>query len=84
MARKCSAERAQLATGGFATARKNITLQYQGRDTSEEVILSYVRKDALSRGIADSEITDVDIYIKPEEQAVYYVINKKIEGSISY
>lgn len=84
MARKCSTERAQLATGGFATARKNITIQYQGRDMSEDVLLSYVRNDVLDKGIKDSDIADVDIYIKPEEQTVYYVVNKEIEGSIIY
>lgn len=84
MARKCSTERAQLLTGGFATAKKNITIQYQGRDTSEEVILSYIRNDVLNRGLKDDEITDVDIYIKPEEKTAYYVVNKEIEGSITY
>lgn len=84
MARKCSTERAQLLTGGFATARKNITIQYQGRDTSEEIILSYIRSDVLNKGIKDNEITDVDIYIKPEEKTAYYVVNKEIEGSITY
>lgn len=84
MARKCSTERAQMATGGFATARKKVTIQYQGRDISEDVIMNKVRNEVISKGYADEEITDVDIYIKPDENTVYYVINKDVEGSITY
>lgn len=32
----------------------------------------------------ETEIEDIDIYVKPEEQAVFYVINKKIEGQIAF
>jgi len=31
-----------------------------------------------------TRITDMKIYIKPEERAAYYVINEKSEGKISY
>lgn len=84
MARKSSVERAQEIVGGFATAKKNITIQFQGRERSQENILQQIRREALAQGIADEEIEHVDIYIKPEEQAVYYVINRQIEGKIAF
>ena len=84
MARKSSVERAQEMVGGFATAKKNITIQFQGRERSQENILQQIRREALAQGIADEEIEHVDIYIKPEEQAVYYVINRQIEGKIAF
>ncbi|MDD6194355.1 MAG: DUF6465 family protein [Lachnospiraceae bacterium] len=84
MARKSSVERASEIVGGFATAKKNITIQFQGRERSQENILQQVRREALARGIADEEIEHVDIYIKPEEQAVYYVINRQMEGKIAF
>ena len=31
-----------------------------------------------------TRITDMKLYIKPEERAAYYVINEKNEGKISY
>ncbi|MBQ9348696.1 MAG: hypothetical protein IJT94_15405 [Oscillibacter sp.] len=31
-----------------------------------------------------TRITDMKLYIKPEERAAYYVINEKSEGKISY
>jgi len=84
MARKCSAERAELQAGGFARAKKNVTIQYQGRERSEQNLLDLIRADAIARGAVDSEIMNVDVYIKPEEQKVFYVINKEINGEIAF
>ena len=84
MARKDSAERAAALAGGFATAKKNVVIQFEGRERSEKHILQAVRKDAIAQGIADEEIEDVDIYIKPQEHAIFYVVNKKIEGRIEF
>ena len=84
MARKCSVERAEMKVGGFATAKKNITIQYRGQDKTEEAILANVKIELANRGINDSDIDTVDLYIKPEEGKVFYVVNKNIEGSIAF
>lgn len=84
MARQCSAERAQQVIGGFATAKKNVVIQYQGRERMEENLMQLIKQDALKKGVRDEEIELVDVYIKPEEQSVFYVINKQIEGSIAF
>lgn len=84
MARKCSVERAERQTGGFAKAKKHIVIQYQGRERLEENLLELIKQDALSKGIKDEEITEVDVYIKPEEQSVFYVVNKDISGQIVF
>lgn len=82
MARKDSAQRAMEKAGGFATAKKNVIIQYQGMERNTDHILTLVRNDAIKNGINDDEIELVDLYIKPEEHAVFYVINKQIEGQI--
>ena len=84
MARKDSVERAMIKAGGFASAAKNVVIQYQGMERNEKHIMQMVMKDALSQGIKDEEIESVDLYIKPEEQTVFYVINKEINGSIEF
>ena len=84
MARKDSMERAAERVGGFATAKKNITIQYQGRERNEENLLALVKRDAIAKGAKDAEIEEVDLYVKPEEGAVFYVINKQLEGSIAF
>ena len=84
MARKDSAARAMEKAGGFASAKKNIVIQFQGRERNEASLLNLIRDDINSKGISDSEIEQVDIYIKPEEQTVFYVVNKQIEGNIAF
>ncbi|MCQ2525672.1 MAG: DUF6465 family protein [Lachnospiraceae bacterium] len=84
MARKDSMERAMEKVGGFATAKKNIVIQYQGRERNEEHILQQIKKDVIAKGMNDEEIEVVDIYVKPEESAIFYVVNKTVNGSITF
>lgn len=84
MARKCSAQRAQQAAGGFAAAKKNVVIQFQGIERQQEELMELVRQDIMERGITDAELEKVDVYIKPEERAVYYVVNDRINGKISF
>ena len=84
MALKESAMRAEEVVGGFATAVKNVTVQYQGRERTTRHMLDMIRRDAISKGIEDDKIDQVDVYVKPEEQKVFYVINRSIEGCIEF
>ena len=84
MARKCSAMRAEEKLGGFATSKKNITVQYQGRERSVDNLLSLIKRDACEKGIKDEDIAEVNVYIKPEENAVFYVINNDFQGQIEF
>ena len=43
-----------------------------------------IKEELSNRGINDADIDIIDIYIKPEEQKVFYVVNKNIEGSIAF
>lgn len=84
MARKDSMDRAIQKAGGFATAKKNIVIQFQGRERDEEHILQLIRMDIQKQGVADEDIKSVDLYIKPEEGKVFYVVNKEINGSVAF
>ena len=84
MARRCSAERAAKATGGFATAKKNIVIQFQGRERQDQNLLDQIKQDVLKQGMNDEDIQELDVYVKPEEQMVYYVVNKELNGQISF
>lgn len=84
MALKSSMERVSKMAGGFATAKKNVVIQYQGRERMEQGLFEQIRKDILCQGMKDEEIEEVNIYIKPEESAVFYVVNNKIQGQIPF
>lgn len=84
MARKVSVDRANEKVGGFATAKKNISIQFRGQDITQAALLEAVRKNLADRGIADADIDKVDLYIKPEEHTAYYVINDEINGQVGF
>ncbi len=85
MARKVSVQRALEATGSFASAQKNIVVQYQSMDKSTDEILKQIREDALSKGFRDTDFGRIDVYIKPEDKKVFYVINNgEANGSIDF
>ncbi len=84
MARKSSVERANEIIGGFATAPKNIVIQYGNSERKANDLLNSIKEDILSKGIADADVEKVDVYVKPEERKVFYVVNDKINGDIEF
>lgn len=84
MARKQSVERANELTGGFATAQKTIVIQFREKERKTDELLRLIKQDALSKGLKDSDFEKVDMYIKPEEQKVFYVINGQVNGSVDF
>lgn len=84
MARQSSVKRALKATGSFASSQKNIVVQYQNKDRNTKELLNQIREDALSKGVSESDFNRVDVYIKPEEHKVFYVVNDNINGSIDF
>lgn len=84
MARKSSMERADKIAGGFARAKKNIVIQYQGRERTQQHLLDMIRQDVIAQGVSEDDILEVDVYIKPEEHSVFYVVNKETEGKIEF
>ncbi|MCR5403974.1 MAG: DUF6465 family protein [Butyrivibrio sp.] len=84
MARQSSMQRALEATGSFATAQKNIVIQYQNRDRKADELLMQIKADALSKGFSEADFAKVDVYVKPEEHKVFYVVNDKLSGCIDF
>ncbi len=84
MARKSSVERANEVAGGFATAQKNIVVQFRDKERKTDEVMQLIKKDALQKGLTDADFAKVDVYIKPEEQKIFYVINDEVNGSIDF
>ena len=38
----------------------------------------------MSKGLSDADFAKVDVYIKPEDQRVFYVINDEVNGSVEF
>ena len=63
--------------------KETVSLQYMGKDIHVEEITAKVKelwKTELGR--EEKEMKSISIYLKPEENKAYYVINEDVTGSI--
>jgi len=63
-------------------AVEEIYLQYAGQEVLLEAVLERAKAAHVEEGHRASGIKTIQIYIKPEENAAYYVINRKPEGKM--
>lgn len=66
----------------MAKINQQMVLQFNGKEFDLGAVEANVKKDWKDSGKKLSEIVDLDIYVKPEEARVYYVVNKEVEGSV--
>ena len=62
-----------------ATAKKEIKvntfIQYLGKQVEEKTLLAAIKKSWTKSGNKVGDIKTVEMYIKPEDDMVYYVVN---------
>ena len=63
--------------------KPELILQYQGDDISMAVLVDAAKAD-FHREHKRTLVTDLKLYIKPEERTAYYVINGEHEGKIAF
>ena len=65
------------------TAKCEMYLQFAGKEYSEKELMKKV-KEVWTKELKHKvgELKDVKLYLKPEESAAYYVINKDTTGRI--
>lgn len=59
-------------------------VEYYGKQVDEKDIIADVKKAWTKSGKKVGDIKNIELYIKPEEAAVYYVINKTETGAIAF
>lgn len=81
-AKKATATKTRTAKTTPAAAKESVFLQFAGKELDTEIIKANVRKAWVAEtGKKESDIKDVQIYVKPEENAAYYVVNGEfVEG----
>lgn len=70
------------AAGKKQPAEVRMVLQYQNNDTDAATIEEKVKAQFVAEGHRAGAIKKLDIYVKPEEYAAYYVINEKFSGRV--
>ena len=69
------------------TAKKeikvNAVVEHYGKQIEENAIVANVKKAWTASGKKIKDIKSIELYIKPEENAVYYVVNGTETGAIA-
>lgn len=64
------------------SAAIQVIYQFEGREVTEKELIAKVKESWTSKGNKIKDITSLNIYIKPEEEKAYYVINDVENGKI--
>ncbi|MDD3221491.1 MAG: hypothetical protein EOM34_01255 [Clostridia bacterium] len=62
--------------------KTSVFVEYQGLQVEEKDIIAKVKELWLNDGKKIKDIKDIKLYVKPEENAAYYVINDDFSGKI--
>lgn len=75
------------ASGGRAAKKEELTpeiyLQYNGGETVMSEIMDRIKQQFINEGHRAGNMKTLQVYMKPEENAVYYVINEKNAGKVN-
>lgn len=58
-------------------------MQFQGSEIDLDTLAEAAKAD-FRQVKKRTPVTDLKLYVKPEERVAYYVINEKFNGSVSY
>lgn len=62
---------------------EQIFVQYAGNEYATSMILANIKDAWVAAGHTVSSIKSLNVYVKPEENAAYYVINDKETGKVN-
>lgn len=81
---KAAAAKARAESKTKADSLKpTVIVQFQGSEVDLDTLVEAVKAD-FRQAKKRTPITDLKLYVKPEERMAYYVVNEKHNGSVSY
>ena len=63
--------------------KPTVIVQFQGAEVDMDTLVEAAKAD-FRQEKKRTPITDLKLYVKPEECTAYYVVNEKFNGSVSY
>lgn len=63
--------------------KPTVVVQFQGSEVDLDALVEAAKAD-FRQTKKRTPITDLKLYVKPEERMAYYVVNEKHNGSIAY
>ena len=63
--------------------KPTVIMQFQGAEVDLDALVEAAKAD-FRQEKKRTPITDLKLYVKPEERTAYYVVNEKFNGSVAY
>ena len=57
-------------------------VEYAGKQVEEKAVIAKVKELWVADGKKIKDLKTLNLYVKPEENAAYYVINENVSGKI--
>ena len=67
----------------FDKTNVNTVIQANGMEINHDDIVKRVKDNYRELSESDDRVEELNLYIKPDENAVYYVVNQKYTGKIN-
>lgn len=64
--------------------KTSMFVEYQGKQVEDKAMIAAVKKAWTEAGHKVGDMKTVELYIKPEEASVYYVINETETGKVEF
>ncbi|MBQ6468994.1 MAG: hypothetical protein IJJ50_02955 [Lachnospiraceae bacterium] len=80
---KKAAKAAKTAAEVLTPDKVNVFVQYQGREADAQELAAKAKRIYLEQDSPFGPVGTINLYIKPEDNAAYYVINDAFTGAIS-
>jgi len=64
--------------------KTSMFVEYQGKQVEDKAMIAAVKKAWTEAGHKIGDMKTVELYIKPEEASVFYVINETETGKVAF
>ena len=73
--KKETAKKAPAKSTTAKDIKTSVVVQFAGKEVTEKDLIAAVKKAYTKKGNKVGDIKTIEIYVKPEESAAYYVVN---------
>ena len=73
--KKETAKKAPAKRSTAKDIKTSVVVQFAGKEVTEKDLIAAVKKAYTKKGNKVGDIKTIEIYVKPEESAAYYVVN---------
>ena len=64
--------------------KTSFVVQALGKEVSMEETIERVKEAWTATGNKEADLKEISIYVKPEEKAIYYVVNGEVTGRVDF